>query len=208
MERQKIAKVLLQYSVLLSLLFHLLLLISFSMVLTLQPLPELHEKTPQLYVPSYVYRQPSDSPLIQQNNSKAVSQPIAEDGIEKSITPQTKTAASNQPNATVSSKNSEPIYLVGETSVIKPLIKLLGKALSAHLVYPKIAVDFKVKGNVSIGFVLHPDGSVTDIRLVKSSRAALLDEAALAAVRAMSPIKDVNLYLKEPKFLVVGVIFA
>ena len=40
----------------------------------------------------------------------------------------------------------------------------------------------------------------------QTSNQSRLDEAAFAAVKAMVP-KGVELYLKEPKYLVVGVIF-
>src|SRR5262249_21969513 len=107
------------------------------------------------------------------------------------------------------SKNSQGIHLIGDDkSAPKPLVKILARELSAHLIYPKIAADFKVHGTVYVGFTIHPDGSMTGIRLVQTSKASVLDQAAMAAVSAMRPAGDeVGKYLKAEKFLVVGIIF-
>jgi TonB family protein len=85
---------------------------------------------------------------------------------------------------------------------------LLGKALTAHIVYPKIAADFRVKGLVLIRLTLHPDGQVSDIELVRSSSADVLDQEALRGARAIATIPKVNIYLKQPKSMVVGLLFS
>lgn len=107
-----------------------------------------------------------------------------------------------------STKVTEAINLVGDKKVVpKPLIILLGKALAKHLVYPKIAVDFKLRGMSFVGFVLHPDGTLSNVQLIQSSKAGVLDDEAIAAVSAISPVKNVNEYVDKPKKLVVGIIF-
>jgi protein TonB len=104
-------------------------------------------------------------------------------------------------------RDQEPLHLVGESKIIKPLVKILARALSRHLTYPRVAADFNLRGVVLVGFVLHPEGYVTEARVVKSSGAGVLDDEARDAVGAMSPVGDVHEYVSAPEFLVVGIIF-
>lgn len=197
----------------LSLLFHVLLFMSFTFVWVFTPQPE---EKPAYYVPSYVARNesnpvtpPTPPPEPQSVPAPQKNIPVAENGIHKKPdipeTPHMPNA--NQMTKMVSSKESQGLHLVGDKKLDKPLIKLLGMAISAHLSYPKIAADFNVRGLVGVGFTVYPDGHVTDIQLVKSSGADVLDRAALAAVGAISPVQGVGQFLPEAKFLVVGFIF-
>lgn len=103
--------------------------------------------------------------------------------------------------------NPEQMHLIGETKIIKPIIKILAKALSEHLVYPKIAQDFNLRGTVLVGFMLHPQGYISETKIVRSSGAGVLDDAARDAVNRMSPVQGVNNYMSKAEFLVVGIIF-
>ena len=132
--------------------------------------------------------------------------PTSKNGIEKPLIDNTPRELS-QLIPKSASQSSEPVHLIGEKGVAKPLIVLLGKALTAHLAYPKIAIDLNVHGVAVVGFVVHPDGQVTDVRLVESSRADVLDRAAVTAANEISPVKNVGLYLKEPKYIIFGIIF-
>lgn len=213
-------------SLLLSVLLHALLFSSFLLIKLYPVVP--HEKTPALYVPSYVYQ---NTPSSTVNETKSMPQqqrekekvPTDKQGIEKpakSSSPQTQAVsphqrdlsavrfAKNAPVVDIGKPTDEaPIHMVGESKIVKPLAKLLGQALTAHLSYPKIAVDFALRGVALVGFTLHPDGTVTDAQLMRSSGAGVLDQAALAAVNAISPVEHVSLYLKQPDFLVVALIF-
>ena len=57
----------------------------------------------------------------------------------------------------------------------------------AVLQYPAMAKRMKWQGLSSIGFVLHPSGEVTGLKVEKSSGHELLDKQALAAVKAAAP---------------------
>jgi TonB family protein len=97
--------------------------------------------------------------------------------------------------------------LIGDKKIDKPLLTLLGKALTAHLVYPKPAIDLNVKGTSVIGFLLYPNGQVSDVQLLRTSRADVLDKAALAAASAIAPVQHAAHYIDKPKFMVIGIIF-
>ncbi len=103
--------------------------------------------------------------------------------------------------------DQEPMHLIGESKIIKPLVKIIGRALSRHLFYPRVAADFNLRGVVLVGFVLHPEGYVTETRVVKSSGTGVLDDAASDAVGAMSPIGNVSEYVPAAEFMVIGIIF-
>lgn len=197
----------------LSLLCHLFLLLSFIVVW--HPVsPIKPEPKPQMYIPSYSYQEPQTSISQRQPTPpiKTQTMPTSPDGLLSKPSTSQPVNASNSTTANPAkkqSKNSQGIHLIGDDkSAPKPLVKILARELSSHLVYPKIAADFKVHGTVYVGFTLHPDGSLTGVRLMQTSTASVLDQAALAAVSAMSPSgNEVAKYLKAEKFLVVGIIF-
>lgn len=61
----------------------------------------------------------------------------------------------------------------------------LHAALARHHRYPDRARRFGLSGEVQVGFAIARDGHFDDIHLVRSSDAALLDQAALATVRRL-----------------------
>lgn len=215
-----------------SLLLHLLILASYSLVLTF---PMKQRELPSLYIPSYAYQEPvtQTSQPVQQDNmakqeqAKPVAKPtpvkpvtqakqIAEIGLktaeqqkkQQTTAPAAKPARRSPPITAVHTKeHTQPVHLVGDKKLDQPLIELLGKALSSHLVYPKIAIDFNLHGTAYVGFTLHSSGLVTEAKIVKSSGTDVLDQAALDGVRNMSPVSGVNQYLEKNRYLVVGVIF-
>jgi periplasmic protein TonB len=232
--RRNFTKTLQRHTIWLSLLGHLLLLLSFLIVLVVTASKEKPPSTAPQSVPSYLSPSPEAPPSVQQERA-AQSQPqpqqktemkeTAKDGIEKPAAKKKEQAkAASKPNTArdprqisfardavpediTSPTDQEPMHLIGESKIIKPLIKILARALSKHLFYPRVAADFNLRGVVLVGFVLHPEGYVTDTRVVKSSGAGVLDDAARDAVGAMSPVGDVSEYVPKPEFLVVGIIF-
>lgn len=63
------------------------------------------------------------------------------------------------------------------------------------------------EGIATVAFVLHPDGSIEDARLVVSSHARLLDRAALAAVEQVEPFEAAKDYLKTAETFQVDIAF-
>ena len=53
--------------------------------------------------------------------------------------------------------------------------------------YPELASRNGWQGSLYISFVIRKDGSVSDIKLEKSSNYPVLDDAAITAVRLASP---------------------
>jgi periplasmic protein TonB len=212
-----------KHTLFLSLLIHLLLLA--SALIVWQPALNL-EKPPSMYVPSYTAQEPPAPNTPAPALEKAEQKPQPEKPVKKtdplaaqekivkadptaiplSKSMQVQRATNTKTNT--SAKVTDAIHLIGDKNTVpQPLIKILGRALSAKLVYPKIAIDFRLRGTAYVGFMLHPDGTVTDVEVVKSSQAGVLDNEAAAAVRAISPLKGVSEYVEKTKPMVVGIIF-
>lgn len=199
----------------LSLLLHAALFLYFSLQFSFF-LHEEEEKKPGLYIPAYTYQPPQQTRIAEtkspkspiQSQKKHLAEVKQPPRTERAARPKMATQATAMPLSSQRlTKQTEPVHLIGDKSVNKPLLTLLGKALAAHLIYPKAAVDFRIRGMVLVQFTLYPDGHMTDIKMVQSSKAGVLDEEAVLAVKAMSPVKNVKAFLQEPKTLVVGIIF-
>jgi TonB family protein len=116
-------------------------------------------------------------------------------------------AHDSTPEDMTNPRDEEPLHLVGESKIVKPLVKILARALSQRLFYPRVAAEFNLRGVVLVGFVLHPEGYITGARVMKSSGAGVLDDTARDAVGAISPVGDVSEYVSAPEFMVIGIIF-
>lgn len=215
----------------LSLILHLILLICFFLFVNLQPNEQ--QKRPNLYVPSYVYKgsmtPPQQHTTTSNTQTKQTAQatqstqpsqrartskqshnhlPVSPNGISlNSILASTQTvvqqSASHRPP-----REEDPIYLVGDSQQeADPLIRMLGKALSAHFEYPRIAGEFGVTGRAVLAMTLHPEGYLSDIEIVKSSNNADLDAAALYSANNAPKIDGVDRFITAPKRFVIGYIF-
>ena len=63
--------------------------------------------------------------------------------------------------------------------------RALMKWLSENINYPKEAQDKGIQGRVSLRFVVTPDGSIKDVKIVKSLDSAACDNEAVRAVKTM-----------------------
>ena len=57
--------------------------------------------------------------------------------------------------------------------------------LTDNIVYPIVAREKGLQGRVIVSFVVEPDGSITNIKVAKSSKFSILDEEALRVVNLM-----------------------
>lgn len=202
----KFTKTMQKHSFWIALLCHVLLFLSF--VLTWNYQFEIKER-PSLYIPSYVYREQSNPAIPQKNTDSSKDVTTSPNGIEKPAKERSHVVPSaNQLQEITSSKSVEGVHLIGDKQIDNKLLELLGKALTAHLVYPKSAIDFNVKGTSMVGFTVWPNGNVTDIQLVESSGAEVLDKAALVATHAISPVKTISPYVKQAQYLIIGFVFS
>lgn len=87
------------------------------------------------------------------------------------------------------------------------LMQLVYRAVNQHKHYPYMARRLGQQGKVSLNFVMHPDGQVTDVVVVESSRHSVLDRAAEQAVVAISPFVMAADYLDYDKVFELAVDF-
>ena len=87
------------------------------------------------------------------------------------------------------------------------IIELLHTKISEHKQYPYLAKRQRREGIATVEFVLSPDGSIGDTRLVRSSRVRMLDKAALEAVRRIEPFEPARDHLHQPEAFQVDVVF-
>ncbi len=74
-------------------------------------------------------------------------------------------------------------------------------AISSKNRYPKMAQIRGIEGEVLVSFVINPDGSVTDIKVVKSNTTDILNHAALDAIKNAAhlfPKPEETMHLKIP----------
>ncbi|MCE3237626.1 MAG: hypothetical protein K0R24_607 [Gammaproteobacteria bacterium] len=210
--RNKVAKVIQRNSFWLVLLCHCLLFSGVSFVWALKPalikIPDDKEK-PSLFIPSYVYHDMAAPAMgVQEKVLPPKALPQSKLGIKKPVMVDIRQLLNTHSAVNISrSPETEPVHLIGDKKIDKPLLTLLGKALTAHLIYPKSAIDLNVKGTSVIGFLLYPNGQVSDVQLLRTSKAEVLDRAALAAASAIAPVHHVADYIDKPKFMVIGILF-
>lgn len=206
-------------------LLHVLILLAFSLAFMLKP--EEKQKPPHFYVPSFVYKG-AITPTVQQQSSKSkqVRQsstktdlalksnqektiPVTKKKIEQSILATSlATLQQNQFKAMSEPTTTDPILLIGdENTFADPIVKLLGRSLSAHFKYPDAEGMLGIKGRVIVEMILHPQGQFTDIRMVKSSYNENLDAAALYAVNSAPLVEGADRFLTKPTKFVVGFVF-
>ena len=87
------------------------------------------------------------------------------------------------------------------------IIELLHSKISEHKQYPYLARRQRREGVATVGFVLHPDGTVANPRLIQSSRTSSLDKAALDAVRRIQPFEPARAFIEQPEAYRVDVVF-
>lgn len=87
------------------------------------------------------------------------------------------------------------------------ILELLHRRISDEKQYPYLARRQRREGTATVAFVLHPDGKIENAHLVSSSRAGVLDRAALSAVKHIEPFRIAGEYLKQSEEFQVDIEF-
>ncbi|MCW8956676.1 MAG: energy transducer TonB [Gammaproteobacteria bacterium] len=87
------------------------------------------------------------------------------------------------------------------------LMQLVYQAINKYKAYPYMARRLGQQGKVTLKFVMHPDGLVTDVVVIGSSQYSVLDNAARQAVSAISPFAMAADYLSYEKVFDIAVDF-
>ena len=65
------------------------------------------------------------------------------------------------------------------------------RAIEANKKYPKQAKRRRQQGQVKVSFILHGDGNISNICIVKSSGSKILDRAAMTAISDIGRFKQI-----------------
>lgn len=81
--------------------------------------------------------------------------------------------------------------------------------IEKHKRYPSTAQKRNIQGEVTVRFVITPDGGIRNLILVRSSNYKALDDAALKAVHKASPFPKppANLLTKKEMILEISILF-
>jgi len=224
----------------LSVLIHLLLLLSILTLMTSTPEQENKHSLPHYFVPAYTYTgsiKPSAAVQKNQRNIQGEKRESAENTEKMQSVEHTESRVSvakalnkiptkrihrqksflsasfdmlkDEQMREVSQKTeADPIYMIGDDSQpADPLIKLLGRSLSAHFGYPRTAGELGIRGRVIIGLTLHPEGHYSNVQMLQSSNSPDLDAAALYAVNSAPRIEGADRFIDKPKHFVIGFVF-
>lgn len=87
------------------------------------------------------------------------------------------------------------------------ILELLHSTISNNKEYPYLARRQRREGVATIGFVLHPDGTIQNTHLVTSSRTMMLDRAALTAVKRIEPFTPAGDYIEQAEEFKIDIVF-
>jgi len=108
------------------------------------------------------------------------------------------------------SENDGNVSIVQSTAASQQrhsILELLHSSISNNKKYPYMAKRQGREGVTRVAFVLYPDGTVENTRLINSSHTVTLDRAALSAVKGIEPFSVAQDYLDHPEEFRVDVVF-
>ncbi|MFU8769285.1 MAG: energy transducer TonB [Desulfotignum sp.] len=95
-----------------------------------------------------------------------------------------------------------------EFTTAREYLDLLNMRINSVKQYPESARSRHIQGQVQVSFVLMADGSLGDVRIVKSSRHSNLDDAAIAAIKKAAPFpKPPPSLFNAPVTLHINILF-
>ncbi len=87
------------------------------------------------------------------------------------------------------------------------LLRLLHEAIQNQQQYPPNALQMGREGRVIVGFTLFGNGTIADLKLIQPCQTQSLNQAALKAVEAATPFKNIDNYLQSPKVFSIEIAF-
>ncbi|MBU1343938.1 MAG: energy transducer TonB [Proteobacteria bacterium] len=95
-----------------------------------------------------------------------------------------------------------------EYTTAKEYFEMLNLRVHSFKEYPESAKSRHIEGRVKVAFVLLKDGTLLDIKIVKSSRHKNLDEAAIEAIKRAAPFpKPPDFLFTPPITLQINILF-
>lgn len=149
-------------------------------------------------------------------NSYLFRDNITSQAMTKKSSDPAKQLAKNK-SGIIAEKKSLPVKRTGQQTAqhsqashgvqTQELLALLHAAIQKQQQYPDSAIQMEREGRVTLGFTLFPDGTIRNLKMIKSSQSASLDNAALMAVQNAVPFQQIQQYLKEAQEFNIDVVF-
>lgn len=175
------------------------------------------QKVAKVHTPKFQPQKKLTLPKIQEQNVATHSLPHSQKTISMATGSENKSIMAmsldalkqNQiKHAMQQPKDEEPILLIGDSTLATdPFIKLLGRSLSANFIYPELEGRMGIKGSVIVELIIHPEGTYSDIHILRPSDSLNFNNAALYAINKAPPAVGADRFLSKPKRIVVGFIF-
>lgn len=100
-------------------------------------------------------------------------------------------------------ENPEPRFISA-----KEYFEMLNLRVQTFKKYPEFAKLRHIEGRVKLKFVLAKDGTISNLKIIRSSRKKTLDNAAVEAVKKASPFpKPPDFIIKTPVTLTINIVF-
>lgn len=91
---------------------------------------------------------------------------------------------------------------------LDPFLKILHQDIFSKEIYPANALFLHQTGVVTIRMLINHDGQISQLSILKSSQIKSIDDAALNAVAAISPVREASEYLKQAKVFAINIVFS
>lgn len=142
---------------------------------------------------------------VRADSQRLARQPASNDSIDVAR----PVADESRVTETIDNDTGEQVDTRSTSSIAQnhSILELLHTSISEHKQYPYLARRQRREGVATIEFILNPDGSINNPRLLNSSRTRSLDKAALDAVRGIEPFMPAKDYITAPEAYRVDVVF-
>jgi periplasmic protein TonB len=112
-------------------------------------------------------------------------------------------AVDARPAAVVDTADVQP-----EFTTAKEYFDMLNMRIHSAKQYPESARSRHIQGQVRVKFVLMADGTLGDVKIVKTSRHKNLDDAAVAAIKKAAPFpKPPSFLFETPVTMQINILF-
>ena len=171
----------------LSFLGHLLILVSIFLYLTMKP----NNAETNHSIATYIYSMAAKSAHHQKINNEKKSLP------KVNTTPLSTSPLSSKDhgatiNQSASTGSQSQLYQENNSARSnrnKTILQILHNAIAEKQIYPDISIELKESGTVKLGFLLSPNGELSNVLVIHSSGFPNIDAAAINAVNASSPVQ-------------------
>ncbi|PHQ81197.1 MAG: hypothetical protein COB66_02930 [Coxiella sp. (in: Bacteria)] len=127
---------------------------------------------------------------------------VKKKGLVKTVKP-IKTMVSHKAEAASRVASPKPLTK-GQRSLI---LEELHDAIRKNLIYPSQATFLNLTGTTLLQFHIQPNGVIEKDHVVTSSGSSILDQAAMATLKKISPFKLAKRYLKQPELFTIAISF-